>query len=400
MNINVLYTPNRRLFALEVNHTDGISTLVINVYMPCDRNDVNNVNNEYSEILDEICCLIDKTDATRLIMCGDWNTAFERNNAQTNCLRQFLSRNDLAVGWDHPVAQKGDTYINDSLGHRSCIDHFFVSQNIMPYITSMYVASDGINMSKHEYVILSLKSNFRSNTVTHRAPIHNDNVKRVAWHKCTEEDANLFKSYLDEALTQIHVPYDVLHCQDVFCSKNDHIKHIEDFCNNLIKCCISCSNEALPHSHARGKAIPFWNETAEPYRQKSLFWHWIWVDCGKPRDGNVARIMRATRSKYHLVIKQLKQYDNDLRKIRMGESIGGTCNHRRLWDEVKNMVPSGRVSATEVDGATDPSAIADVFANKFDMLYQSVPTDKDELDKLRADLQIKLARRIPFSSVI
>ena len=29
-----------------------------------------------------------------MVLCGDWNTAMERNNAQTNALRNFIIRND------------------------------------------------------------------------------------------------------------------------------------------------------------------------------------------------------------------------------------------------------------------------------------------------------------------
>ncbi len=61
-------------------------------------------------------------------------------------------------------------------------------------------------------------------------------------------------------------------------------------------------------------------------------------------------------------------------------------NHRKLWDEVDNMIPNSRAMSNEVDGADSPAQIADVFANKYDALYKSVPTDEHELNDIREKL--------------
>ncbi len=79
-----------------------------------------------------------------------------------------------------------------------------------------------------------------------------------------------------------------------------------EFC--VVQGCIIARNEALPHTKPSDKTLPLSNEIAEPYKKRWLFWHWIWLDCGKPRDGNVAFIMRSTRSKYHLVVKERKKH--------------------------------------------------------------------------------------------
>ncbi len=122
----------------------------------CDKNDINAVNQEYGDAIDEIEGLVSASQACRIILCGDWNTAFERNNAQSKCLKSFIAHNN--------------TYTNDSLGHRFCIDHFIVSKNIFNLIVLLHVLSNGINVSKNEYVEIVLE-NLRSNTVTHKAPV-------------------------------------------------------------------------------------------------------------------------------------------------------------------------------------------------------------------------------------
>ena len=40
--------------------------------------------------------------------------------------------------------------------------------------------------------------------------------------------------------------------------------------------------------------IPGWNERVQAQHDTSLFWHDIWVQCGRPHNGEVADIMRRT----------------------------------------------------------------------------------------------------------
>ena len=50
---------------------------------------------------------------------------------------------------------------------------------------------------------------------------------------------------------------------------------------------------------------PGWSEYVEPLRQKSLFWHAMWKDCGHPRSGAVADCMRRARASYHYGIRRI-----------------------------------------------------------------------------------------------
>ena len=63
------------------------------------------------------------TECSGVIICSDWNTPFARQNAQTRCLLDFMSRCDLKDVWDHDNATTSNTHVNNALGHLSCIDH-------------------------------------------------------------------------------------------------------------------------------------------------------------------------------------------------------------------------------------------------------------------------------------
>ena len=67
--------------------------------------------------------------------------------------------------------------------------------------------------------------------------------------------------------------------------------------------CIPCTKER----HSTHERVPGWRERVEPFREKSLLWHRIWIDCGRPRNGVVADCMRRTRAKYHYAVREVKK---------------------------------------------------------------------------------------------
>ena len=71
-------------------------------------------------------------------------------------------------------------------------------------------------------------------------------------------------------------------------------------------------------------------------REKSIFWHGLWIDCGKPRCGQVADIMRRTRAAYHYAIRRIKRDEQEIVKERFVEAILKN-DERDFWSETKRM---------------------------------------------------------------
>ena len=69
--------------------------------------------------------------------------------------------------------------------------------------------------------------------------------------------------------------------------------------------------------------------------------------------------MRSRRSRYHYAIRYVKKNDEIMRKNAMASSISEN-NYRDLWKEQC------------MDDVTGSESIAELFANKYDMLYNSV----------------------------
>ena len=59
-------------------------------------------------------------------------------------------------------------------------------------------------------------------------------------------------------------------------------------------------------------SVPGWTDEVEPMRQTCIFWHNLWVSCGRPHDGVVADIMRRTRATYHYTVRSVKRREQDI----------------------------------------------------------------------------------------
>ena len=64
------------------------------------------VQQAYSETIDYIEYLINEHECKSVILCGDYNTSFERKTGQVDCLNDFISRNSFKVAWEIPIYKK------------------------------------------------------------------------------------------------------------------------------------------------------------------------------------------------------------------------------------------------------------------------------------------------------
>ncbi len=70
----------------------------------------------------------------------------------------------------------------------------------------------------------------------------------------------------------------------------------------------------------------------------------------------------------------------------MAEAVRNN-NQRHLWEEVNKMTPSCKIISNDIDGAHNNDDIAEVFANKMESLYHSVPTDPTDMGNIKQNIQ-------------
>jgi len=154
-------------------------------------------------------------------------------------------------------------------------------------------------------------------------------------------------------LHNIDLPYAALLRSDFMCSKCDHRNAISLYAEAITDGCLSAADSCIPrtcHPHKSGR-IPRWTERVAPFREKSLFWHKLWIDCGRPTSGAVADSMRRTRARYHYALWQVRRDQDDIVRQRMADALINDPSHS-FWSEVKRIRNSNTGTSVVVDGCS------------------------------------------------
>jgi len=128
--------------------------------------------------------------------------------------------------------------------------------------------------------------------------------------------------------------------------------------------------------------MPGWNEYVAPLREKSILWHDIWVECGRPHDGIVASIMRRTRASYHYAVRCIKNNKLDIIKERFASAILDNRG-RDFWLEAKKLCGGKSGLQSNVDGLSQSDEIADLFARKYEDLCSCGSFNENEMARLK-----------------
>ena len=227
-----------------------------------------------------------------------------------------MNRNRLISSWENPHANIAFTYCSHSLNHFSVIDHFIVSSNIYDSITANHVLCDLTNISLHNAISLSMSSFGCQPIISVNPSMHTS--KRCNWKKATKAQCTLYSEDLNDALTIIDLSSPFLKCKYLSCTDCDHINAIDNASDTVVKCCIDSGLTNIPSSDNNVREVPGWNDEVKQAKDQSIFWHWIWLESGRPNTGHVYAIMKRTRHQYHYSVRRCK-----LKKTRNTENKTG-----------------------------------------------------------------------------
>ena len=376
--VPIKFTSNR-VCAVSIT-MNNVTLLIVNVYMPCDSLSVTEQSREFQNILDEISGKCEETNIDNVIIGGDFNTDFSRlRSLNTNALKVFMQSEELKCPLFHELFTIDFTFESKANGERSTIDHFLLTENLYNYVADYHVLHDGLNMSDHSAIKLSLEV-----ATLHHIEKSDVGISRPSWHLASEENIDAYKRSLSDTLNDIRVPWEAIHCSNVFCAKHSEI--IQEYHDSIVKACIESGLRHIPHTSAhKAKIVPGWNEHVESLKQQALFWHFLWKSNKRPREGIIAEIRRKTRARYHQAIRYVKANKEKMSAQYLAESLA-KHNVSEFWRNVKKIRKNKQGISTTVDDESNDEKIADLFADKFDTLYNSVSYDKTQMEKLKSQL--------------
>lgn len=377
---------SKRVCAVSV-HMDKHAFILFNVYMPCDN--PNNLN-EYVSVWADIMSICEQSQIYNVIIGGDLNTSVERiGSTFTQFLCNFVNSEQLYICDDSPLCHIDFTYKCPVYDTLHVIDHFIVNNALVNEIIDYRSIHDGDNLSSHCPISLSLDVNVAYMS----ASSGDDFIPRPKWSDVSDVQINEYKVTLDDFLNDITIPWDVIHCSDPLCGdREEHCQRIQLFHDSIIDMCLITSEKCIPHTSKRCSKSPNiagWSDIVKPYKEASIFWHNVWKDCGSPRNAAIADVMRRARAKYHSVVKQVKKDQNKIKRDKLAQTL--LCDRSKsFWNEVRKANGKCNTVPNMIDGVIGEENISEVFANKYESLYNSVSYDENDMNELAKTLNARI----------
>jgi exonuclease III len=331
---------------------ESVKLLLINVYMPFE--DGNDKTDEFINVLSVVEDLIESNCDYHVVLGGDFNVDFHRDRVHTALLSGFCENVGLSCATQHALCNVDYTY-NFSMSRFSILDHFILSGTLFDEsVSSINVSHDVDNLSDHDPLYLHLNISVKYTALLDRVW-----TPRVSWVKASANDLAIYRDALLYNLNCIQLPVAAVLCSDLCCKDASHHRDICNYTEAISSACLSAAESSIPHTsnrHGCARRIPGWSEKIEPLREKSLFWHGIWVDCGRAKTGAVADCMRRTRAAYHYAIRQVKKDEECIVRERIAEALIDDPN-RNFWAEIKRIRNNKASTSRIVDGCSDDSSI-------------------------------------------
>ena len=173
---------------------------------------------------------------------------------------------------------------------------------------------------------------------------------KTAWYKAEDCHITEYQSTLRALLQQVKIPAEAIACENPLCKNVNHSIELNAYANAITDACLITANATFPHTSRYGrKPTPGGTEYVESYRNKSIFWHKRQLECGRPKTGVIADIMRRTRASYHYAIRRVKKNEWEIVRQRFAEAV--LCNNNRnLWSEVRRINGNRAAPASTIDG--------------------------------------------------
>ena len=376
---------SKRFCALCLTDSRGCTTLFICVYLPfCDGSAES--SNQFLITLGELEGFIARHNSDHVLIAGDFNTDFNRNNVNLHHLRSFMSVLSLVSADLSYQSSILFTYLRDDGTASSWPDHFLCDSSLAHFLSQFSRFEFGSNLSDHFPLLCSLTCSIDLSDCCPPPPNPpSAAVKaRIAWHAVTPELAASYCSLLSSRLPPF--PACVRDCCDPTCTQ--HHAFLDGFCEQLSRCILDCALVVFPKVR-QSSSVPGWNNSARLLKEKANFWYTVWCEAGSPSVGVLHQLKRTAKSRYKYEVRRLKRREQHIRREKMAAALASS-NSRDFWHQVHCVNRSKKSSpVSSVDGVSGASRISQRFSAKLHGVLNVC--DCTERDALLSSLQSSLS---------
>ena len=221
-------------------------------------------------------------------------------------------------------------------------------------------------MSNHSAIFVKLNL---ENVEKHE--VEQKSQEKVMWDNTSLGAIENYKDTLDMLLSDVHLP-ECINCKDLRC--NDHKEEIDEYILSVLDSVQVASKECLPISgkksqKKKNKTIPGWSEYVKPFSEDSNFWSSVWISAGRPKEGNLFTNMKKSKQQYKYSIRRLKKCNEIMERENFLESLLSSSGD--IFKEIRRFRGKAQTVSSKIDNATEATAIANVFAEKYKNLYNN-----------------------------
>ena len=360
-----------RMCAIKLATSEGL-TLLVNVYMPTDVSDTDSCE-EYVDICSKIATMFVDSDAVRVIVAGDFNcrpgTRFHK------IYTEFLVEHEL-VCVDSCRLQNAVTFISDDGLRTSWIDHIVCSQSLLP-VTVSY----GMICSDHRPLSAVLGCSLTSILDTIQPGCNGVTDKYYpCWDRVCNEDISRYQCRLDELLSAVNIPADLLSCNGECSDLCEHRSLVDMYYDKIISCIVSATENVIPHRKICGNEhnVTGWADYVEEKHDIARQAFLQWCHDGKPRLGPGYLHMYRSRAAFKQALRFCKRNKERLQADALALSYNNV-DAKKFWKGVTTAANrKATANVNKISGAVGEQNICNMWCNHFRQLYNSVHTDSDK----------------------
>ena len=301
-------TDNYRIQAQVLNFQTS-RILWINSYFPTDPQTMMYDDSELLDVLRDLTKIVETTEYTDIVLNGDLNWDPRRNTGFSKAVKSFVAKAGLVPLWEvHPV---DFTHIHTDMSATSILDHFLVTERLVPLVDECKALHLGDNMSRHSPILLKL----RVGEIPTKKKVASSVPRKPNWQKATGDVVAEYKADLQQKLEASPLP-ESLSCVDPQCGDPAHSQDRDSVMLDILCSVVESSHTVVPLAGGRrtgagqsrsgvtSGSIPGWREQVEPFQEEARFWHGVWHSAGRPNSGDLHRAMAQARNQYHYAIRR------------------------------------------------------------------------------------------------
>lgn len=357
--VSVLECRNKRICGIRASLSDK-SILIFSVYMPTDA--TRNLS-EFAMCVSTLNAIIEENNVESVFILGDFNA--HPGEHFGNELISFCRDHDwICADFELLGINSGTyTYVCQAKAKRSWLDHCLVTRSAMETCIKAYVKYD-VYTSDHYPLIIDCDldtikpKNLKSNVISSK--------NKVLWGDKKTDQIIEFNKECNERLKIIDFPVECRYCCDNCCRDLRHRRIIDKLYYDIVSALTSASvktSKTCKVKPKNKKQLMGWNKHVADAHRESRLRFIMWLECGKPRGGQLYDEMTDSRRLFKTRLKWCQRNQEQIEMDRLA-ALHAKSDFKSFWKNTKKQNFKLGLPVS-VDNVTNPEKIADMFREHF-----------------------------------